>query len=180
MAEERDLGDTTRRLGHCHKGAGREPDAGAETRVRIVIRPNRSLPPRAIYALFAAFAAVAATIALGFWLVGAWLVMPFAGLEIVVAAAVFRWLYLHSDDHELVEISGDDVSIVKRAGGKESCVRFQRYWTRVSLIHTEDGRYPSRLLVGSHGHFVQLGANVVEQEREALARHLKHAVGRSQ
>jgi uncharacterized membrane protein len=114
------------------------------------------------------------TIALGFLLAGAWMVLPFAGLEVVVIGAVFYYLvYRHGDDHDMVLIDGDCLSIIKREGRSESRYDFQRYWARVSLERGRYTSYPSCLLVGSHGQFVEIAANLREEERKALAKKLR-------
>jgi uncharacterized membrane protein len=52
---------------------------------------NCSISPRALAGVFAALAAVTLLIGVGFALVGAWLVLPFAGLEVLMLVAAFVW-----------------------------------------------------------------------------------------
>ncbi len=127
--------------------------------------------------LFVGLTVFALVVSVGFWLAGAWLVFPFAGLELAVVGAVLYRLVRHRDDHERVTVDRDHVAIVRRRGGRERCDRFQRYWAKVSL-ERRWGWYPSRLLVGSHGRWVEIGANVNEEERELLAARLREILGR--
>jgi len=55
-------------------------------RVSIVIRPNRSLAPGGIAGVFLAYAGVVSTIVAGFRVAGAWMIFPFAGLELAMRA----------------------------------------------------------------------------------------------
>ena len=50
--------------------------------------------------------------------------------------------------------------------------QFHPYWTHVRLERGSWPAWPSRMLVGSHGHEVEVGAFLNEDERQALARRL--------
>lgn len=153
-----------------------ERDEGPGGALRILIRPNRSLSTRAMGVLLVAVTALVLTIGIGFTVVGAWLVLPFAGLEIAVVGAALLYLRRHADDCELLVIDEQRVWVVQRRGGKDEQHGFQRYWARVRLTGAGAGWYPSRLLIGSHGRFVEIGAAMNEEERRALAAHLAQAL----
>lgn len=146
--------------------------------VSVLIRPNRSLPPGGMLALFVTLASVALTISIGFTLAGAWMILPFTGLEIAAIAALCYWLYRHIDDCELIVIERDRVRVIKRSGTREASHDFPRYWARVQLDSSRDKRYPSRLALGSHGRFVEIATDVTEDHRHLLARKLKNALRR--
>jgi uncharacterized membrane protein len=148
------------------------PSSDTPAKVEILIRPNRSLSASAMLALVAAVALVAFTIGLGFWLMGAVLILPFAGLEALLVGVVFCVLYRHQADQELIVIADDQVEIVRTRGGKESRERFQRYWVRVRTVPAR-GRHLPRVLLGSHGRFVEVGSALDGPEREALSQELK-------
>jgi len=151
-----------------------------EEAVRIHIRPNRSLPPQEFLPLFIAVSAVLVTIGVGFALLGAWPVLPFAGIEIVVVGLVFRWLYRHHDDEEQVVVSADRVRVVRRCGGHEQVTEYNRYWARVSVAPAASIGQPMQLRIGSHGRFVEIGAEVREEDRRRLADELKAVLARGQ
>lgn len=151
-------------------------DRSAGSALRILIRPNRSLSTRAMCVLLAAVTALVLTIGIGFAMAGAWLVLPFAGLEIAVVGAALLYLHRHADDGELLVIDDDRVWVIRCQGGKDEQHDFQRYWAKVRLAGADGGWYPSRLLIGSHGRFVEIGAAMNEEERRALAAHLRQAL----
>lgn len=64
--------------------AGQAHEVGAS----LVIRPNRSLPAAGILALFPALRALALSIGVGFAAADAWMVLPFALLEVVLVGAL--------------------------------------------------------------------------------------------
>jgi uncharacterized membrane protein len=142
----------------------------AET--QITVRPNNSLSPLNSLKLLVALAVIALVVALGFVHIGAWLVLPFAGLELIAFACAFYYLNLHADDYEMITFSGDKVIIEKHGYKENSKAEFQRYWARVSLRQQSEG--VSALFVGSHGKEVEFGRDYInEEQRVSLARQLK-------
>lgn len=145
-------------------------------RCHILLRPNRSLTTKGMLALFGVFALIAAIIATGFALAGAWLVAPFAGLEVAVAGMVLYLLYRHAGDYERIDIEKRHVRIVQRRGKAEARHDFERYWAQARLARGT-GLRPSRLSIGSHGRFVEVGATLEEDARRELAQRLRRLLG---
>jgi len=56
---------------------------------RLILKRNCSMSPAGLAKAFAALAALALAIGAGFAVVGAWLVLPFAGLEALMLGAAF-------------------------------------------------------------------------------------------
>jgi uncharacterized membrane protein len=55
----------------------------------VTRKRNCSISPAGLLGAYAALAAVTLAIGIGFALLGAWLVLPFAGLEVLGLAAAF-------------------------------------------------------------------------------------------
>lgn len=61
---------------------------------RLILRPNASLGWRGNLLCLGGLVAISTLIGLGMWLAGAWMILPFAGVELTVLAAalyVTRW-----------------------------------------------------------------------------------------
>jgi uncharacterized membrane protein len=121
-------------------------------------------------------AAFSLSVAVALGAAGAWWVMPFSGLEWLAVAAAFSVLYRHRGDREAVVLTATRVRVVCVRAGRASCAEFARGWTRVNLERDGGGYYPSRLLIGSHGHFVEVGVGLRERWRERVARTLTAAL----
>lgn len=67
----------------------------------------------AVFALIAG-ASMAFALFLG-WFVGAWMIVPFAGLEVGCVAIAFGWIERLSEDRDTIEIGDSSVSIVRSA-----------------------------------------------------------------
>ena len=53
--------------------------------------PQCSISPAALACVFVSLGCVVLAIGAGFAMVGAWLVLPFSGLEVLLLAAAFVW-----------------------------------------------------------------------------------------
>lgn len=155
----------------------RAPQPGTDSRdLRILNRPNRSLSPRGMALLLAAFALVLLGIGFAFALAGAWLVLPFAGLEIAIVAAALASVRRHADDYELIAVQGDDVIVERRTGSATASHRFQRYWARVVYHAAARPWDTSHVRIRSHGRSVEVGRYSTDAGREVLARTLGEAL----
>lgn len=139
---------------------------------KIIARPNNSLTAEGAYRLLAILAVIALMVAVGFTHIGAWLVLPFAGLELLAFALAFYYIRLHAADFESITIDGDRVLIEKKHRRHVSAMEFQRYWTQVSVKESASGKHA--LMIGSHGKEVEFGKHFIDDEqRVALVRELK-------
>ena len=127
--------------------------------------------------LLAALSGIALVVALGFMHIGAWLVLPFAGLEIMAFAYAFHTVYLHADDFESITIENDRVVVEKRNVKEITTTVFQRYWAQVNvrdvaMIKGSNGK--CGLFISSHGNEVEFGRNFInDEQRSQLARDLR-------
>ena len=144
---------------------------------KIIARPNNSLSVDDSVKLLAALAGIALVVALGFLHIGAWLVLPFAGLEIMAFAYAFHTVYLHADDFESITIENDRVVVEKRNVKEITTTVFQRYWAQVNvrdvaMIKGSNGK--CGLFISSHGNEVEFGRNFINDEQcSQLARDLR-------
>lgn len=142
---------------------------------RFMVRPNCSLSWRDALRFYLGMILVSFGIATGFALQGAWLVLPFAGLEMLVLGAALYVVGRRCARWQLVSVCEDAVEIVAADAGVIRH-RFSRAWARVELVRPAIKGHPSRLLIGSHGRAVEVGGCLNEEEKCDLARQLRLAV----
>ncbi len=139
---------------------------------KIIASPNNSLSKVGALRLFAGISLVALTIAMCFVSMGAWLVLPFAGLELAALAWAFYYVGVHSTDFESITIDADQVVVEKRDQNGLSSSVFHRYWVRVTLRELAGGRRV--LCIGSHGKEVEFGGRFInDEQRVAVMREIK-------
>jgi len=138
----------------------------------IVARPNNSLSQQGFVWLFVAISAIASIVAIGVCLSGAWLVLPFAGIEILAFAYAFHHVFLHYGDYERVSLVGNEVVIEKRNYKNSEKFTFERYWAKVILRDNDNGN--CSIFIGSHGKEVEFGSRYMDQDqRITVAKQLK-------
>lgn len=142
---------------------------------QCVARPNASASTESVMKLLLALLMCAGVIAVAFVHAGAWMVLPFAGLELLLVVLAFVVVMRHSGDYEKITIAADHVEIEQCVLGQVKHVQFQRYWTRVTLREGENGK--TSLWIGSHNKEVEFGRDTMSNmQREELVSHLKRAL----
>lgn len=141
------------------------------------IVPHRSLSARGLRVLAAGLVLPSAGISLGLWLVGAWPVIGFTGLEAALAIWLVRRHALGARGSELLVLSDEGLHVVRvNAGGARSEHLVPPGWIRADL-EERPGRTPA-LLVRSRGQDVEVAAALGEAEKRSLATALQEALRR--
>ncbi len=114
-------------------------------------------------------------IAVGFAWLGAWLVLPFIGLEIFALAYAFYHVSSHDSDYESISINGESL-IVERCTRQELSKHvLNPYWAKVVQHALPNGEL--RLGLVSHGKEVEVGRFLTSKQRESLALQLEKRIG---
>lgn len=146
---------------------------------RFLIRPNSSLSWQGNKLFFLLILAVSFAIAAAFSWMGLWLVLPFAGLEMLVLGLALYHCATRASTWELISIEAEQVKVVVGRRQIEKQCAFDRCWTQVVLEPAACKGHPSRLLLRARGWEVEVGAQLVEEERQQLAGALKEAVDKA-
>jgi uncharacterized membrane protein len=133
----------------------------------LVARRNNSLGRRGRVGVFVSIFVVSVGIATAFAALGAWPILPFAGLEMLVLCLAFRYVDRHAADYERIVIDGDRLEVESFEGGRHRRHEFNRQWAR--LVVTGDGE---RVALRSHGRELEIGRFVGAESRLEIAREL--------
>jgi uncharacterized membrane protein len=132
---------------------------------------SRSLSPAGRLVFLALIFSNIVIVAAGFALIGAWLVMPFAGLEIVGLAVAFRLLARRDGDYERLTIIGQLVRFDACDLGVVYCFECNRAW--VQLVRRLDSHGQTcQLTLRSHGREVSIGRLMNDAQRLAWSQEL--------
>ena len=143
--------------------------AGSPLFVHLSV-PNRSLGPAGRRWALAAIAATTLGVAGFAASLGAWPVMPFAGLEVALLALAFRVVQLHDGDFERVEVGEHEVVVEGRRAARRFRFVANRAWARL-VVRLSGGRCTLHLAYG--GDRVAVGQLMSDAERRRLARELR-------
>ena len=138
-----------------------------ESGFSLVARRNNSLGRGGRLGVFAFICVVSVGIATAFASLGAWLILPFAGLEMAGLFLAFRYVDRHAGDYELIAIDGDRVQVESYEGGRRQRHEFNRQWARLVVVGEGE-----RVALRSHGQELEIGRFVGAERRLEIAREL--------
>lgn len=152
----------------------------SDSRIRFVVRPNRSLSWHQLQGFFALMVCVTMGIAVVFAMLGFWPILPFAGLELVALGAAL-WLCARAGcEIEMISVDPERIEVQKgpRNNGPswQPIWQTQTAWAQVRLQPARIAWYPSRLVIRSHGTEIQLAGFLNDNERQQLAGELQRAI----
>lgn len=141
------------------------------------LRPHRSLSPKGFVILMSLVAGVSFVGGMAYLAAGAWPVLGFFGLDVLLLWWAFRLNYRSAKAVETLQLSTESLVVRKIApNGTAQEWRFQPYWLRVRL--EERAPDDNRLILTSHGRNLPIGTFLSAAERAELAASLKDALER--
>ena len=145
---------------------------------QFVVRPNSSLSWRGNMLFFLGMLLISLTVAGALAVLGLWLVLPFAGLEMAALAWALHVVVRNSHWREVIRVTEEGVVIERGWDRPVETRRLPRHWARIELHRTRGSWYPSRLLICAPGRSEEVGRFLNEDERAQLAVGLKRALRR--
>jgi uncharacterized membrane protein len=134
-----------------------------------VLKKNCALTPGQLATWFAFLGSISAAIAIAFALQGAWMVVPFAALEISALVVAYVVYARHAADYERIEVSSGEVTIETASASKVQRWVLSAPWVRVEYRGLP--RDLIRLKSGAQEYFV--GRYASDPDRRRLARELR-------
>lgn len=142
-----------------------------------VMRRNCALSPQQLGFWFLAIASISLLVAFGMYAAGAWVVLPFACVEILGLGTAFVVYARHATDFERVVVQSEGV-VVDRGSSAESPTGIrERCMVPGSWIRVEYGGQRRELVkLVSHRRSVEVGRFVPEHLRPRLAQEFRLAL----
>lgn len=150
--------------------AANPPTEAAETVVfSAVLRPYRSLSPHGFGLLMAAIALCSFFVGLAFWLMGAWPVVGFCSLDVLLIQLAFRLNYRDARASEEIHLTDRRLSVTQISPrGEARETGFNPYWARLEVERQPDIGVTA-LSIASHGMRLAIGTFLPPVEREGFA-----------
>lgn len=136
------------------------------------LKRNCSVTPAQLGWLYASLCVVSMGIATFFWAQGAWMILPFAWLELLAVGGAFLVYSRHAADGERISLQGRQLVVELENAGRLERAEFHRDWVRIEP--RADGR--SLIEVSGQGRSVNVGRYVRPELRQALAREIRQAL----
>lgn len=139
--------------------------------LELTLTPHRSLPRQGFVAMMTVLVGLNVVAGTVFLLVGAWPVIGFLGLDVLLVWFAFRLNYARARQVERLVFYRDRLAIRRRDHwGREQSLDLQPYWLRVRVVRHQGAVV--RLLLASHGRRYAIGQFLAPDERERLALHI--------
>ena len=143
----------------------------------ITLWPYRSLSVKGFRILIAVLASLMSFIGLGFYVLGAWPVVGFLGLEIFIVWYAFKWNYRSGQLVETVAITPQQVDITRTDWrGRSKTICLNGVWIKAELDTKEKRK--CRLYLRQHASKMAIGAFMPPAEKPSLAAALNEAFAR--
>jgi uncharacterized membrane protein len=131
--------------------------ARTATHLMIIARPDQSATWRSNMLLLLALAVPVLAIAVVFAVLGAWLILPFAGLELLALAAALYHVQWKQQYRHVITVSADSVWIAKGHYAPRQRWRFVRHSTGLTITAQQHPWYGPELKVHDRNESVTLG-----------------------
>ncbi|KVD63825.1 hypothetical protein WM09_21325 [Burkholderia ubonensis] len=139
-----------------------------------LMKRNCSMSPRQFVLFYASLAGFSLAIAAMLMWQGAWLVMPFTGVELLAVGVAFAIYARHAVDYERIRLFPHRLVIERMNAEQLTQIEFNPRWVRV-----EPGATPrDQIRLVSRGQTVVIGQHLAQYRRAQFADELRAALRR--
>jgi uncharacterized membrane protein len=140
------------------------------------LSPYRSLGPRGFAALMAVVSLISFTAGYVFYRIGAWPVMGFCGLDVLLVYGAFRLNYRAARAYEEIEVRRHVIHVRKvSARGRAVEYQFNPVWVRLEIERIEDEGV-TRIVLYSRGEGLPLADFLNPDDRTSFAEAFRAAI----
>ncbi len=136
---------------------------------QFVLHPHRSLSPSGFLIMMGLISLVSFIVGMVFFLLGAWPVLGFFGLDVALIYWAFKLNYRSGRQYEMLHLTADLLKLTRvHPSGKREEFEFNPYWARVRcLVDRPDGR--TSLWLSAQGKSIRFGQFLTDEERRNFA-----------
>lgn len=146
--------------------------AASESAFDLTIKRNCSISPQDLLCVLALLSCVSLGIAAGFTYLGAWPVLPFAGVEVLALAAAFYLNGRHAADYERIALAGGTLVVEASDAGCMRRHEFNVPWLRLEERHHGPDL---RVVLRSGAAAIEVGRHLDTERRASLAARLRRS-----
>ena len=134
-----------------------------------LMKRNCSVSPRQFVCFYVSLAAFSLLIALVLVLRGAWLVLPFTGIDLLAVGVAFAIYARHAVDYERIRLFPNRLVVEQVSAERVTQFEFNPRWVRV-----EPGATPrDRIKLVSRGEAITIGLHLAQYRRAQFADELR-------
>ena len=145
---------------------------------RLIVTANQSMSWRANLYLAASLGAVSMGIAIAMATFGLWMVIPFAGLEVIFVVTCLYLTLKRLSRQEVITVDNEAIKLEWGYNRPDTVVNLPRRWSRLSYQCKDSVFEVGELSVAAHGRRYSLGKCLNKEEKKALYGELQMALAR--
>jgi uncharacterized membrane protein len=140
----------------------------------ITLTPHRSLSREGFIAIMILIAALNLVAGLMFFVLGAWPIVGFLGLDVLAIWWAFRQNYKDQKEAERIVAEGEELRLYRYLRDDSTSEKtFNRRWLRIELEYDEVRDLVGRLFLRSHGESHEIASFLGAEERASLAKAMR-------
>lgn len=139
----------------------------------LILQSNRSLDWSGNKVFLLLIALVSTAISGGFALIGAWLIFPFAGIEVLLLAGCVVYTVKQRRYKEIIFLNEECLVWQLGADCPTSERSWPRYWVTFKIEQPLSRLEKKRLLICSHGQIQEVGLFLSDEEKLAVLKLLE-------
>ncbi len=147
--------------------------AASESDFNLTLKRNCSISPRALLWLLGLVMLQSLGIGAGFAWIGAWMVLPFAGLEMLALAAAFYANGRHAADYERIALEGGCLVVEVRDADRLARHEFNPAWVRLDELRSG---HKYRVTLRARGNELEIGRHLDAERRASLVLQLRQSL----
>lgn len=143
---------------------------------QIILKPNASFSWAANLQLLYVLLVVSFAIGFGFLYVGAWVILPYSIIELVVLTACVYYCVKRCNQQEVITIEEFEVSLQRGLKTPTEELSFHRLWAKFVVQAPRHPLDPSRVTLLSQGKEYEIGSFLSAKDKTQLIDALKRLV----
>lgn len=161
--------DVQNNIKRTDSAAGQKGNGSA---TRLIVKANQSMSWKANMWLAASLGVICLGIALALAAFGFWMVIPFAGAEVIFIVICLHWSIHRLSRKEVITVDADAIRLEWGYRLPDKSVDLPRRWSRLKY-HCPDSPFEvGHLSVGAHGKHYALGQCLGRDEKKVLYKEL--------
>ena len=143
---------------------------------RLSLMPNSSISWQGSLLFLGLISFPITIIGLTFLFYGAPIILPFAGLEILIVATALYVVFKKSSKKEVITLTKEKLTIEKGRFRPDSVSEFIREWSYVFVEKPSHHWYPIKIVISSKGEKIPVGNFLTEEEKKEFVSSLEEII----
>ena len=139
----------------------------------IVISPNLSAEWKTTRRFIIVVSAAALVIGIGFAFAGLWLILPFAGLEVIAVVSLMYYVAHQCHRQQVIHLNDTHIRVERGYRFPQQVWESELFWTRLLVLHSDHTWHSDRLLLRSSYEQMEIGEFLNEEDKRKHVANLR-------